>query len=125
MKERAERLAVHSFLSKRIDSQTFDPDAPVALKTWPTTFAPATSPALQLPSQPTKADQDHGKENHLHPGRDVTEDLTGGVIQVDRNHDSSSLKAGAGPRSDPEQVDGYLRPAHRLPFGRLEPPGPC
>src|SRR5580765_3534509 len=91
MKQRAERLAVHPFLGKRVDGQTLDPDSPVTLEPRPPPLKPAPPPTLQLPPKPAEADQDHGEENHLHPRRDVTEDLTRGVIQVDCDHGSSRL----------------------------------
>src|ERR1700759_2115299 len=104
---------MNPLLGERVNRQSLQPHPPVPLESRFTARSPAPPATFQLPGKPGKTGQDHGKENHLHPWRDIAEDLTGSFIQVDRKHANSWSRIAEATRLAAERFDEDRQPNRR------------
>ena len=82
VEERAERLAMNTFLRHRILEEPPTPHTPVTLKSAPLTFPPKPNASRDLPHEHGDTRRDHNEEHHAHPRRDVAEYFARSVIYI-------------------------------------------
>jgi hypothetical protein len=71
---------MNTFLRQRVNNEPLDSHPPAMLKPASLTFSPKPRSRPHLPYGPADAHGHHAEEQHLHPRRDIAEDLAGGII---------------------------------------------